>query len=172
MRKLSEIETECFRTPDQLKRDELFCDFLLESNYINLEHNQQVKSLSPFRKLYDDKIKQYGYLLNNTNSESNKNVYYNKELFAILQDQFYLLPLWSGIMIHNSNIYSNTKTRLSNNPVENWFSQLKNNILYGRRVSISELSSLVYSRNLAKYKLFYEMFHTKKIKEQKEYEEN
>lgn len=79
--------------------------------------------------------------------------------------------MWTGIMINNSTFTYETKTRLTNNPVENWFSQLKNNLLSNRKVSISEFSSILYSKYLSKYNSLYKtefQYHVKNIKEQEE----
>jgi hypothetical protein len=53
------------------------------------------------------------------------NEFFNQDLFEVLKERMFLLPIWSGIMIDENM----GKTRLSNNPCENWFGQLKHNIL-------------------------------------------
>ena len=57
------------------------------------------------------------------------NEFYYPDLFHLLKDQMYQLPIWSGIMLDEKYIPYDVKTRLSNNYVESWFSIFKNNIL-------------------------------------------
>jgi hypothetical protein len=61
----------------------------------------------------------------------NLNAYYCPELFTVVEKYLYLLPF-----LLNENKLDNDKkiTRLSNNPVENWFNRLKNFLLLKRTV--------------------------------------
>ena len=63
----------------------------------------------------------------------NQNDYYSPQLFLILSDISYILPRWSGIILFSwQSLYPNKFekfSRLTNNPVENWFRILKHNIL-------------------------------------------
>ena len=81
---------------------------------------------SPFHKYYMNKINQYS---NSKKSPTDEvfvdNEFFNQDLFEVLKERMFLLPIWSGIMIDENM----GKTRLSNNPCENWFGQLKHNIL-------------------------------------------
>ena len=62
-----------------------------------------------------------------------------------------MVPLWSGLMIYD--IFN--LTRLENNCVENWFGHLKHDLLLRKRVASSELSTILYKRNKAKFFEFY-----------------
>ena len=66
------------------------------------------------------------------------NKYFSPPLFKIIHKELHSIPSWSGIMVQYKNI--GKRTRLSNNYVENWFGQLKNNILKNNIVSISQIS--------------------------------
>ena len=85
-----------------------------------------------------------------------KNEYYAPQLFAILEEKLYLIPMWSGIMIKSELQNFKIKTRLTNNPVENWFGQVKNHILGKiKKRMASVLVTLLYKRLLSKYFEFY-----------------
>lgn len=62
-----------------------------------------------------------------------------------------ILSLWTGIMLQAETIGYENKTRLSNNPVENWFSIIKDNMLLKKKSSTSEIVSIFYKRLMAKY---------------------
>lgn len=91
---------------------------------------------SPFEHYFKKKIATYSELLKveNNNNFYAPNKYFSPALFEIIRDELYKIPLWSGIMIQHKNI--GKRTRLSNNYVENWFGQLKNNILKNNIVGI------------------------------------
>lgn len=74
------------------------------------------------RKKLDEEFKQSG------SKGLFENEFYCPELYNLLLDQFYLLPVWSGIMLDNE-MCSPVKTRISNNIVECWFNHLKNRIM-------------------------------------------
>ena len=104
-------------------------------------------------------------MVKNQSGLTNKpiNEYYCPDLFYILEKQLYLIPVWSGLMLRSQTIAYKIKTRLTNNPVENWFSQIKNNFLKRKRVATSELVTVLYLRLLGK---FYEHFYDEKVKEE------
>jgi hypothetical protein len=118
-------------TQDERKRDNSFHDFLNISN-LTTNDNKPLKRDSPFF-IYYEKIIQI--FVKNSNQEKtdaiefHQNEFFCPKLFEILKSQLYLLPVWSGIIICHRKIGYDIKTRLSNNPVENWIGQLKNNIL-------------------------------------------
>ena len=124
----------CDRTPQERKRDAQFQSFLKEStrtdcNLKRLKHN------SPFKLYFDSQIKNYETSSDSSDmDQDNLNEFYSPVLFKILRDQLYIIPLWSGIMIHDKIKGYSIKTRLTNNPVENYFGQLKNNILQNKKV--------------------------------------
>lgn len=63
------------------------------------------------------------------------NEYYCPELFELINKKLYIYPLWTGYFLPKTyslvdNLLKDKQpTRLTNNCVENWFNQLKNNIL-------------------------------------------
>jgi len=63
--------------------------------------------------------------------------------------------MWSAIIIGDDISKKRIKTRLTNNPVENWFGQLKNNIAQNKKLYTSELTSTLYEKLDAKYIQFY-----------------
>jgi hypothetical protein len=116
-------------TPDERRRDEYFDKFLEISNS-KTNDNKPMKVGSPFHEYYEKKIQNFKDSYEETNSpEFHQNEFYSPKLFDILRRQLYLLPIWSGIIIYHQNFGYDVKTRLSNNPVENWIGQLKNNVL-------------------------------------------
>ncbi len=126
-------------TPDERIRDKSFNKFLNISNPTN--DKKTVKHESPFYKYYEAKIKEFKRITSDSYNETasapnlTANEFYCPKLFDILIGQFYLIPIWSGIIIKTQNFGYITKTRLSNNPVENWIGQMKNNILKNDIVS-------------------------------------
>jgi hypothetical protein len=72
-----------------------------------------------------------------------ENPFHAPELFTIIEERLYLVPLWSGIMIDKVGIGS---TRISNNHVENYFGLLKHQLLKGEQVMPSELTVQLYNR--------------------------
>lgn len=133
--------------PEQKERDKLFDLFLKESNiFISNDYNYNIKASSPFTKYFDDKVQTF---MSSSSCDTNitlLNEYFSPELFQILHDQLHLIPFWSGVMIPTIL----NKTRLTNNPVENWFGHVKNNMKM-RKVSTSEFVSVSYKQLLAKY---------------------
>ena len=86
------------------------------------------------------------------------NEIYSPELFNIVAEQIYLMPLWSGLILAKWNEkFPNYKclSRVTNNPVENYFGKLKNCLLIKKQVRPSLLTAFMYSRLLAKYLQFY-----------------
>lgn len=121
-------------TPEERKRQKHFNEFLDISNPSS--DKKSVKNDSPFQNYYENKIEYFKTKIQlNSNETLSANEFYCPELFNILKSQLYLLPIWSGIMLKNRNIGYDNKTRLSNNAVENWIGQLKNNILKNDVVS-------------------------------------
>lgn len=84
-----------------------------------------------------------------------KNDNYCPGLFEIINEKLYLLPLWTGLLLNDDTCNQENTSRITNNAVENWFGQLKNNILQNRKVMPSELVSSMYKRLLSKYFKFY-----------------
>jgi len=125
-------------TPEERIRSKSFSEFLNISQSTN--DKKTIKHESPFHKYYEDKIKYFKEKTSDHLTFSAQNLtaneFYCPKLFDILIGQFYLIPIWSGIIIKTQNFGYIMKTRLSNNPVENWIGQIKNNILKDDIVSI------------------------------------
>ncbi len=89
-----------------------------------------LKKDSPFTTYYENLL----ILHKNARKEDEAifpNRYYNPKLFDLIVKQLHIMPLWSGCMIHfdlNSIFDTSKNSRLTNNPVENYFGYLKNNI--------------------------------------------
>ena len=166
-RNLGKIDIEIERLPDEKVRDSQFNDLINSSNiFIGVNHEKSIKESSPFTEYYKKEINKYKIVLvKNQSGLTNKpiNEYYCPDLFYILEKQLYLIPVWSGLMLRSQTIAYKIKTRLTNNPVENWFSQIKNNFLKRKRVATSELVTVLYLRLLGK---FYEHFYDEKVKEE------
>lgn len=102
----------------------------------------------------------------NGESISKKNKYYRPELFKLIMDQLYLMPLWSGVIIRATGIqqqndYLQNITRVSNNPVENHFGYLKKHIFNNKKVYPSEMAINIYKMLKAKFTINYEDFESK-----------
>jgi hypothetical protein len=62
---------------------------------------QSIKKSSPFGIYFAKKLAQYKQLvLDEKCVYSLKNEFYSPELFSLISDQLYIMPLWCGIMIH------------------------------------------------------------------------
>ena len=74
--------------------------------------------------------------------------------------------MWSAIMIKEELENFVISTRLTNNPVENWFGQIKNHILQKltKRLA-SVLITLLYARLLSKFYEYYSTSEKTKIPE-------
>lgn len=85
--------------------------------------------------------------MSSDNEISKINPYYHPDLFQLILDQIYLMPFWTSLMLNRCQSkyrFHNKFTRLTNNPVENWFKILKHNILLKKKVNPSELSIAIY----------------------------
>jgi len=166
-RKLSFLNSEMETSPQQKERDEHFEYFLKQSNmYNNVDHDDNIKINSPFTMHYDLLMTQLNSDLNAKSKNNLLNVvlneYFCPQLFAILEEKLYMIPLWSGIMIRSEIENFKIKTRLTNNPVENWFGQVKNHILCKIKKRLaSVLVTLLYSRLLSKYYEYYSTLEKK-----------
>jgi hypothetical protein len=131
--------------------------YMLQSNL----KEENLKFNSPFRKYYEKLIKNHETNLKTKSSEKVNqpiNEYFCPKFFAIVQNYIHLLPLWSSIMISNweelNPKYKGLK-RLTNNPVENWFNQVKS-LISRRKVMPSVLTSILLKRIDAVYYEIYE----------------
>jgi hypothetical protein len=129
----------------EIRRRELYTELsdyypLVEDNTKKLllttdpKMEDNLKENSPFKAYFDSFVTEIlGKGPDECSSKTNK--YHSKQLYEIISEFYYIMPLWTGIIINMwESIYANREnlTRLSNNPVENWFKILKNNILKHR----------------------------------------
>lgn len=160
---------------EQKERDDLFEIFLKESKiFISADFECSIKQSSPFTTHYEIQIERYNQLLkksevDNKNLNFASNEYFSPDIFKILSDQMYLTPLWTGVMLIKETIGYELKTRLSNNPVENWFGQVKNNMLQKKNSTTSEIVSIFYKNLVAKYFKNYCLEHDYKKMQSKEH---
>jgi hypothetical protein len=94
------------------------------------------------------------------NISKTENEFYCPQMFDIIKDYIHILPLWSGFMLFNwqeLNPNYNHIKRLSNNPVENWFDQLKNVTLRKQKVMPSFLTTKMYQKIEAEYEVKYKL---------------
>ena len=113
---------------------------------------KSLKKNSPFRIYYYKLIKKYMQNIKqnlSTNDNQVLNDYYCPMMFNIILDYIHVLPFWSGIMIgHWTSLNPKFKsiTRLSNNPVENWFNQVKTHMNPDRPIMPSVFASRMSQR--------------------------
>lgn len=138
----------------------------LSDNEIILETKKSIKSNSPFKYHFEKLFISTKLKIDTLEEEAEKkddyilNDYYFPELYKLIHNELPLIPLWSGIVIFRvqqqfPTYFKEVLSRLTNNFVENWFGHLKNDILFGRELLTSELSSKLYKRIVSKYIEFY-----------------
>lgn len=160
-RNLNNLETDDTYSKDEANRNLEFSLFVKETNiFISVDFEFEVKKCSPFKTYFDKKVVNYNQMIKKKESETSVDTYilnefFCPELFDLLNDYLYILPLWTGLLINPETISYITKTRLTNNPVENWFNQVKNHILTKKKVSTTEIVGSFYKNVLAKYYKFY-----------------
>ena len=106
-------------------------------------------------------MKKYKTIITDNENEEEgikDNEYYSPDLFVIIIDYLHLLPMWTGLAIHNILLKYpeiKIKTRLNNNPVENNFGHIKNNLFQNKKLMPSEMCAKLYDRYKLKYILHY-----------------
>ena len=103
-RNISKVNISEANTPQEQKRDNDFDYILHESNiYFSNDLKNSTKYMSPFFHYYESKISEYKEkikILSNHDQQLNKkNQFYSPELFNLIQNKLYLLPLWTGVII-------------------------------------------------------------------------
>jgi hypothetical protein len=145
----SEDPKYCIRDQDQ--------EALLHENFIfSKDFEKNIKKNSPYVNHFEGILKSSKEIIPLSGDEP-VNSFFKPELFQIIQDYLYIAPLWSGIIIGAWQIqtYGEVRfTRLTNNPVENWFGHLKNNLIYKNSMP-SELCGSIYEKLQVKYFLYY-----------------
>ena len=99
--------------------------------------SKPLKELSQFTKYYSDFISELNEKATNHSKSCQTNPLnkcYQPALFNIIYEYLYIMPMWSGVVVRLwQKLYPEQFppfTRYSNNPVENWFGQLKNRFSY------------------------------------------
>jgi len=92
----------------------------------------------------------------NDTTQCPPNKFYSPALFKLIHAQLHIVPLWSGILIHQDVYSYKVNTRLTNNPVERWFGFLKHSLLNERKnVNPSELISPLFKHLLVLFLQLY-----------------
>ena len=130
------------------------------------------KQPSPFKFFFSKKINLFSQTISINSSKPTvfssfnvrsklSNPYFCPSLFKIINNKLDLVPLWTGILIHET--LKDQTSRVNNNPIENYFNNMRNHILgiskklhYKSRLFPSEMLSLSFKWLNAKYKEFYE----------------
>ena len=127
--------------------------YVSNSQHINLRKNSQ------FTEYYEKLLKRHRLNLNTKKfkCKAELNPYYCPKIFQILIHYIHLMPLWSGVMLSfwckiNPQI-NELMNRITNNPVENWFGQIKNALDLFLPAMPSEYSNVVYTLIDAIYEL-------------------
>jgi hypothetical protein len=131
-----------------------------EMSHVN--ENEPLVAESPYREFFDQIISNFNKDLSFGAIEKKElNPYFNIELFGVIKNMLYLTPLWTGLMLDQCKkqhflSFKESFSRLDNNPVENYFGHLKDDILK-KLVNLltSEIASHLYLRIKAKYIEFY-----------------
>ena len=104
-----------------------------------------VLSNSPFLQFFEGVLQSDQSNVPDVNGNCEENPYYCPDIISVLlQDYMGIFPLWSGLMLGDRSRYASdadpskvatadTKTRLTNCHVENWFSITNNQILRRER---------------------------------------
>jgi hypothetical protein len=156
------------KTRDQYKKVEISFAESQEENeqrndfnklkIIEMSENEvlNLKAKSPFTKYFTKMIARFNELITTSfqyNVDTDQpNPFFNPFLLTIIKDRLYHLPLWTGVLL-------NSKTRLTNNPVECFFKIIKQHSMKNNRLNSlmpSEISSMIFNRSLSKFKEFYE----------------
>jgi hypothetical protein len=121
-----------------------------------LQNSKQViQRNSPFTAYYENLLGIYNKTVKNSinyNIDNDRpNPFYNPQLLSVITKRLYHVPMWTGFLLKG-------KGRLTNNNVESYFKIVKHSMLNNKlkRCMPSEFASLLFNRNLSKYKEFYE----------------
>ena len=163
-RKLNNIDIDNEKSlPNERERDKHFTSFVEASNiYFVVNFDEKLKENSPWETLFINLNAEWDRLLearSSVNQTSNllPNPFYCPALYFLLRRELHKLPLWTGVLLPYIMFSYEIKTRLSNNPVENHFLQVKYRLLNRRsRLSCSEIIGPFYSNILAKFFKYYD----------------
>ncbi len=113
LKSIAKIRSEIKNRKTDNEDDINFKDNDREKNFIHLSNDnnaymmfdeiEKIKKNSPFQLYCENLIKKYESVINNFNISKNisyqQNEFYCPELFKITSDKFYILPLWSDILL-------------------------------------------------------------------------
>jgi hypothetical protein len=118
LRKLSNVNVEFERDPQQQERDKQFSEIHGKDIFIGNNYDTNIRDKSPFKKYFEDKITMFKSNLEKRNevNKKNKNLneYFCPEVFMILNDELSIIPMWTGVMLIGMKIEYDCKTRLTN----------------------------------------------------------
>ena len=164
-RKLNNIDIDNERSlPHERERDKNHEKFVEESNiYFVVDFDKKVRENSPWNNYFNALVEQWNQLLENRSSINKitlnllANPFYSPGLFNLIQRELHKLPLWTGLFLTDLNFSYNVKTRLTNNPAENHFLQVKHRILNRRKwLYCSEIVAAFFNILLAKFHKHYD----------------
>ena len=129
----------------------------LDSKYFLLSPQEttiNLKAESPYTLYFGYILDSYKKIVEAHQSGDVDNQFYSPDLFKIIVDYLHIFSFWNGSIISEILLkHSNYKiqTRLTNNPVENYFGHLKKNLLKYRKHMPSSLTAVLYDRLKIKY---------------------
>ena len=161
---LARIKSKLAKRDDDKFFTEIFYDkvdkekipFSSENTIYSVDNSKNLKENSPYSKYFIQ-------VLNSVASKPPKlrskieNAFFQPTLFEIILDYIHLASLWSGLVIGNWQIFVNKEirfTRLTNNPVEDYFNHLKNHLI-PKNCMPSQFTCAIYEMLQMKYLLLY-----------------
>ena len=119
--------------------------------YVQNYKHASLRKISPFKIYFEKLINHHkkNIFMKTKNKRAQMNAYYCPQIFKLFFKYIHLMPLWSGVMINiwvslNPQV-SEIKNRLTNNPVENWFDQLKESLKLFLPAMPSEYANVVFT---------------------------
>lgn len=141
--------------------------------FIDNSYHKSYRDSSPFLDYFLKIIKHHKTNTNRKNklkSSLKINSYYCPKIFKILFHYIHLMPLWSKVLLNIKTNYFNIDIKnLTNNPVENWFDQLKESLASFLPVMPSQFANFMYNEIEARYEMHPE-FQNINLKSYKDYE--
>jgi hypothetical protein len=123
---------------------------------------KSIYEMSPYQQFFKAELHKLKHIIKTEEYDTSyENKFYSPELFNLIVDELYLMPLWTGVLIsevEQNDLYGVLKEiiRLTNNPVECYFKIIKvHYLLKNGAVMPSELISKLYSRLKSKFYSFY-----------------
>jgi len=168
-RKLNCLDIGCIFDEDVQISEHKYDLSISELNSLN-----SLKNDSPFSFYFQSFLDSHQQLIQTNDfaiNDQEENNFYNPKLFGLITNLLKIMPLWTGIWVHENIHNMKCNTRIVNNPVENWFKIIKHTILQNNSsVLPSELVSLTYKNLKVKYLEHY--YDESDIKDKKDGKEN